>query len=41
LNCWKVTGIKCAQVKLEQSMAMEKIEHCRTCTFYITCAQLF
>ncbi len=41
LDCWKVTGTKCAQGKLVKATAMEKIEHCRTCKFYIAYAHKF
>lgn len=41
LDCWKVTGTKCAQGKLVKATAMEKISHCRTCDFYIAYAHKF
>jgi hypothetical protein len=41
LDCWKVTGTKCAQGKLVKATAMEKIGHCRTCNFYTTYANKF
>ena len=41
LDCWKVTGTKCSQGKVEKATALEKIGHCRTCNFYITFAHKF
>lgn len=41
LDCWKITGTKCAQGKIIKATAFEKIEHCRTCDFYKTFAHKF
>lgn len=34
LDCWKVTGTRCAQGKFVKATNKEKVEHCRSCAFY-------
>lgn len=41
LDCWKVTGTKCDQGKMELATLIEKIERCRTCDFYEKFAHKF
>jgi len=41
LDCWKVTGTKCAQGKLVKATVLEKLEHCRACKFYTSYAHKF
>lgn len=41
LDCWKITGTKCAQGRVEMATIAEKILHCRTCDFYVKFANKF
>jgi hypothetical protein len=41
LDCWKVTGTKCDQGKMEKASLQEKVVHCRTCDFYKEYAHKF
>ncbi len=41
LDCWKVTGTKCAKGTIEKATAAEKIVHCRDCNFYKTYAHKY
>ncbi len=41
LDCWKITGTKCDQGKLEMATLAEKVSHCRKCDFYIQYAHKF
>ena len=41
LDCWKVTGTKCAQGTIVKATALEKIAHCRSCNFYQSYAHKF
>ena len=41
LDCWKVTGTKCAQGAIVKASALEKIQHCRSCRFYTGYANKF
>jgi hypothetical protein len=41
LDCWKVTGTKCDKGKIETKTAVEKVEYCRKCSFYIHYAHKF
>jgi hypothetical protein len=34
LDCWKITGTKCNMGTIEKATINEKIEFCRTCSFY-------
>lgn len=34
LDCWKVTGTKCAGGTIEKATKAEKIMHCNRCDFY-------
>ncbi len=40
-DCWRVTGTKCAQGRIEKATSIEKIEHCRSCGFYKTYAHKY
>jgi hypothetical protein len=41
LDCWKVTGTMCNQGKQSKASAAEKIEYCRSCSFYKDYAHKF
>lgn len=41
LDCWKITGTKCDQGKMEMATVGEKITHCRKCDYYIQFAHKF
>jgi len=41
LDCWKVTGTRCAQGKFVMASALEKIGHCRNCGYYQAYAHKF
>jgi len=41
LDCWKITGTKCDQGKMEMATLMEKVNHCRKCDFYVKFAHKF
>lgn len=41
LDCWKVTGTKCAQGTIVKASALEKIGHCHGCKYYQTYAHKF
>jgi hypothetical protein len=41
LDCWKVTGTRCAQGKMVKATIEEKLEFCRSCKFYIIYAHKF
>lgn len=41
LDCWKVTGTKCAKGTLQMATALEKIAYCRNCAFYKEYAHKF
>ncbi|GBD99707.1 hypothetical protein BMS3Abin07_01747 [bacterium BMS3Abin07] len=41
LDCWKVTGTKCDQGRLEMASIADKITFCRKCSFYDTYAHKF
>ncbi len=40
-DCWKVTGTKCDQGRLEMATLAEKIAFCRKCRYYQTYASKF
>ena len=41
LDCWKMTGTRCAQGKYVMASLSEKIEYCRKCDFYQKFAHKF
>ncbi len=41
LDCWKVTGTRCAKGTMEMATLAEKIQYCRDCGFFKTYARKF
>lgn len=35
LDCWKVTGTKCAFGAIEKATLLEKLDYCKRCGYYI------
>ncbi len=41
LDCWKVTGTRCAKGTIQKASALEKVGYCRNCAFYQQFANKF